>query len=141
MKLKQPYYILLSTILFVCSTGCILISKYDETAYLQATSLKDYALTIMDKATEPYEMHKAEIAKFQEDINKAYEYSKSRAKNKKSTLQWEILKDPDKNLIGGFISRWKAEGTLGKPFIDNAKNGLISPAFDEIIDLESKKNK
>ncbi len=62
-------------------------------------------------------------------------------KNELSTRQWEILKDPDRHLLGGFISRWKNEDKLGKTFIDNAKKGLIMQAFDQIIGLESGKIK
>lgn len=117
IKWKQPYYIFLSIILFSCYTGCFLISPYSETAYQQATSLKAEAAALMDKATESYNMHKAKIEEFQMKLDQAYEYAKGRHKNELSTHQWEILKDPDRHLLGGFISRWKNEDKLGKTFI------------------------
>ena len=141
IKRKQPYYIFLSIILFSCYTGCLLISPYSETAYQQATSLKAEAAALMDKATESYNVHKDEIEEFQTKLDQAYEYAKGRPKNELSTRQWEILKDPDRHLLGGFISRWKNEDKLGKTFIDNAKEGLIMQAFDQIIGLESGKIK
>jgi hypothetical protein len=118
-----------------------MISPYSETAYQQATSLKAETVALMDKATESYNTHKDEIEKFQTKLDQAYEYATGRPKNKISTRQWEILKDPDRHLLGGFISRWKNEDKLGKTFIDNAKEGLIMQAFDQIIGLESGKIK
>ena len=141
IKMKQPYYIFLSIILFSCYTGCLLISPYSETAYQQATSLKAEAAALMDKATESYNVHKDEIEEFQTKLDQAYEYAKGRPKNELSTRQWEILRDPDRHLLGGFISRWKNEDKLGKAFINNAKEGLIMQAFDQIIGLESGKIK
>ncbi|MCR4289439.1 MAG: hypothetical protein NUV86_04165 [Candidatus Scalindua sp.] len=138
---KKRYCILLSIMLFACYTGCTMISPYSETAYKQATSSKVEALTLMDKATEPYNTHKVEIEAFQRKIYEAYEYAKGRPKNELSARQWEIMRDPDRYLIGGFISRWEKEDKLGKAFIEEAKQGLITQAFDEIIGLESGKIK
>ena len=86
-------------------------------------------------------LSKDKIEEFQTKLDQAYEYAKGRPKNELSTRQWEILKDPDRHLLGGFISRWKNEDKLGKTFIDNAKEGLIMQAFDQIIGLESGKIK
>ena len=141
IKLKQSYFIFLTIVLFSCYTGCLMISPYSETAYQQATSLKAETAALMDKATESYNTHKDEIEKFQTKLDQAYEYAKGRPKNKISTRQWEILNDPERHLLGGFISRWKNEDKLGKTFINNAKQGLIMQAFDQIIGLESGKIK
>lgn len=53
---------------------------------------------------------------------------------------WKILIDPDQNLLGGFLSRWKREETLSKIFIKQNRK-LIADAFDTIIKLESGKIK
>jgi len=74
------------------------------------------------------------------EVEKAYEYAKGRPKNEISAQQWEKLKDPDKNLLGGFIKRWMEKETLKKTFIQGAK-GIVSDAFDTIIGLESGKIK
>jgi DNA transposition AAA+ family ATPase len=50
------------------------------------------------------------------------------------------MKDPDKNLLGGFLKRWKEKDKLSAVFVDEAKR-LISTGFDQIIGLESGKIK
>lgn len=42
-------------------------------------------------------------------IDIAYEYAKGRPKNAISARQWEILKGPNRHLLGGFLQRWKLE--------------------------------
>ena len=120
--------------------ACSYISPYSHFAYQQATSLKVEALTLMDKATEPYAKRKKEIKELETKIEKAYEYAKGRPKNELSTKQWEILKDPNRNLLGGFIRRWKEKSALSNGFIEEAK-GLVADAFDTISGLESGKIK
>lgn len=138
--LKRSYFIL-SVALVLTIAGCrLLISPYSETAFKQATSLKAESLIIMDNATESYDMHREEIDRLNKKIEAAYEYAKGRPKNKITSKQWEILKDPDRNLLGGFLNRWENDGKLGKTFISEMRN-LVSDAFNTIIDLESGKIK
>lgn len=136
------FFGLLSLFLYISIlNGCAsLISPFNQTAYEYATSLKVEALALMDKATEPYSTHQEEINEFMMEVEKAYEYAKGRPKNEISSQQWERLKDPNKNLLGGFMKRWKEKETLKKTFIQGAK-GIVSDAFDTIIGLESGKIK
>lgn len=120
--------------------ACSYISPYSHFAYQQATSLKAETLALMDKATEPYANHEKEINELETELEFAYEYAKGRPKNELSTKQWQILKDPDRNLLGGFIKRWKEKSTLSSEFIKEAK-GLVADAFDTISGLESGKIK
>ena len=107
-------------LLFLTLAGCNnLIAPYNETAYANATSIKAEALMLR--------------------VEQAYEYAKGIPKNENSTQQWRILKDPDRNLLGGFMKRWKGDDTLGEAFIKNAREDLVGPAFEEIIRLESGK--
>jgi hypothetical protein len=114
------------------------IAGFDQTALQNAVSLKTEALALMDKATEPYADHKDATDKFMLAVDKASKHSASIPNNELSTKQWEILKDPEKNLLGGFIARWKDKGTLSAFFVNEAK-GLVSDGFDEIISLENAK--
>jgi hypothetical protein len=91
-------------------------------------------------ATGDYADHQAAVEDLKTDLNKAYEYAKGRKKNEISARQWQILTDPNRNLLGGFLERWEQEGVLSKAFVDEAKI-LISDAFDSIIGLESGKIK
>jgi hypothetical protein len=105
-------------------------------AYQQAISLKVDSLALMGKATQPYVDHETEVETLMLRIEKAYEYARGRPNNQFMTQQWEILKDPERNLLGGFIKRWHDEGSLSVSFVIEAKR-QISSAFDQIIGLES----
>lgn len=128
------------TIIGVVSLGCATISPYSETAYQNATSLKVDSLALMAKATEPYAQHQAEVEALRLKIDKAYEYAKGLPNNTITTTQWEILKDPNGHLLGGFLERWQKKSTLAPNFIAEAQIDVRN-AFDQIIKLESGKIK
>lgn len=144
MKTKLFRYSAIFLLLLLCITvitGCSsLIAQFDQAAYEQATSLKVDSLALMAKATEPYAQYEKEIAELMLKAEKAYEYAKGKPKNEISTRQWEILRDPNKNLLGGFMRRWKENEQLSSTFIKEAK-GLVSDAYDTIVGLESGKIK
>lgn len=116
------------------------IGPFTQRAYEQATSLKVEALTLMDKAIHPYAEHKTEVDALRLNIDKAYEYARGLPKNKVSTEQWQILRDPGRNSIGGFLKRWETKGQLLPAFIEEAKP-IVAKGFDMIIELESGKQK
>jgi hypothetical protein len=118
--------------------ACQFIAPYNQTAYQQATALKAEALILMDKATEPYPLHKTEAEQVRLDMEKAYEYAKGRPHNVISTKQWEIVRDPARHSLGGFLKRWETESTLKATFIAEAKK-LVSDQLDTISALESGK--
>jgi len=125
----------------ISAGGCAsLIDRYDKIAYQNATSIKVDTLVVMDKATEPYSQNESCVEALKIQVEKAYEYAKGRPKNEIVTKQWAIMKDPNRNLLGGFLARWKDKKTLSKIFITEAKNN-ISLGFDQIIGLESGKIK
>lgn len=130
-------FLLLVALLF---TQCKTISPFDQYAYVQGTALKVDALNIMDKATQSYASQKAGIDDVTIRIEKAYEYEKHRRSNLFTVKMWEIVKNPDRNLFGGFIKRWKEKDTLSAAFINEAKI-QVGEAFDMIVELESKKIK
>ena len=130
--------LLIATLLFLGS--CKTISVFDQYAYAQATALKVDALNIMDKATEAYASQQAGIEAINTQIEKAYEYERHRTKNSITVKMWEILKNPDRNLLGGYLKRWKDKSTLSADFIREAKI-QVAQAFDMIAALESEKLK
>jgi len=67
-------YLSFTILFFSCST----ISKFDQYAYTQATSIKVDALNVMSLATEDYIQHTEEVKKVQTQIQKIYEYEKNR---------------------------------------------------------------
>lgn len=131
----QVFTILLLLLAF---TACSYISPYSQYAYQQDISLKVDALQLMGKATEPYTSHAKDVQSLQTELEKAYEYAKARPMNELTTKQWKLLIDPDHNLLGGFLKRWKAKSTLSLIFTHEAE-GLVGDAFDTISGLESGK--
>jgi hypothetical protein len=94
----------------------------------------------MDKATEPYAMHRATAEAVTLTIEKAYQYDLGRQRNALTIRQWEILKDPKGNLFGGFLRRWKEKGSF-KPDAITLKKEDVAEAFDQIIALEGGKRR
>ena len=124
----------------VCAllTGCTLIARYDRVAYEHATSAKVDTLALMGKAIGSYNEHEKEVQALVLELDKAYEYDRGRQLNKITVAQWDVLRDPDRNLVGGFLKMWKAKGTLSVTFVAE-KRKQIGDAFDQIIQLESGK--
>jgi hypothetical protein len=105
-------------------------------SYEKAVVLKVESLEIMEKAVEPYPDHGASVDALLVEIEKAYEYDKNRPKNELVTKQWEILKDPDRRVLGYFLQRWKNETQLSRAYVDGQKK-TVSLAYDQIIGLLS----
>jgi len=124
----------LSLILWSCTS----ISVFSPEAYKQAIDLKVESLNLMSNATMPHADFVEAVDYFENELTKAYEFSKGRPDNEISTRQWEILINPDGNLLGGFLKRWEEEETLSQMFVTEMQM-LVSDAFDTIIGLESGK--
>lgn len=142
IKLVNSTNVGMKIVLFLFSliAGCATISQFDHYAYVQSTSVKVDALNLMDLAVNDYSSQTSPVKDVEIQIQKIYEYEKNRPKNEITIGLWDKLRDPQKNLYGGFIARWKNEGTLKRAFIDNSKE-LVSDAFDQLLQLESKKIK
>jgi hypothetical protein len=108
------------------------LSYLDEKLYVDATSLKVESLTLLNKATTPYSEHEKEVTALLLQIEKAYEYAKGQPGKETAAKLWEILKDPNRNSLGGLIKRWQVKGTLNPVFLVEAKQ-LIADSFDSII--------
>ncbi len=134
---SRLWLVLVVSTLAACSS---LIAAYSQTAYEQATSIKAESLVLMNEATEPYSQHAQAVAALMSNVDKAYEYAKGRPKNEISTEQWARMKDPNSNLLGGFVKRWKQQGQLSPTFVKEAA-AQVAKAFDQVIELESGKNK
>jgi hypothetical protein len=136
-NLAQRILLIISVITIA---GCASISKFDQYAYVQTTSLKVDALQVMDLAVDDFSDHSEEVLELKANLQKIYEYEKNRPKNEITIKMWEKLLDEDGHLIGGFLKRWKENGPQSEFFIQEAKK-IIGPAFDQIAQLESKKIK
>jgi hypothetical protein len=125
---------------FFLATACTTIATFDQVAYDKATGAKAEALALMDKATNSYGAHLKEIDAVSLTIDKAYEYDRGRALNTITVQQWQILRDPNRNLFGGFLRRWREKESLRPDYIAEKKPD-IAEAFDQIIGLEIGKRK
>ncbi|HKB87571.1 MAG TPA: hypothetical protein VKD08_15450 [Ignavibacteriaceae bacterium] len=130
-------FLLFTVILF---QTCTPVASYSETAYTQAIRLKLESLELMSKATEGYSNHSGKADTLKRELRFAYEYAKGKPNNELTAKQWEIMINPDRNLIGGFLRIWKEDLTLTPVFVSEAQ-GVIGDAFDTIIGLESGKIK
>jgi hypothetical protein len=119
-------------------SSCVSTAPYDQFVYKESTSLKVDALKLMDKAEKPFTTQEKEIEKLNDQLDKLYEYEVHRKKNQLRIQMWDLLRNPEKNLLGGFLSRWKKEGQLGTTFISEAKI-IVGRAFDQLAELESGK--
>ena len=127
--------------LLYITAGCgNMQSVYSEQAYQQAVSLKVESLNLMETATESFSTRQAAVETLQTDLQKAFQYAQGRPNNETTTRQWQLLMDPERNLLGGFLALWEENGSLTKVFIEENKK-IISDAFDTIIELESGKRK
>ena len=117
-----------------------LIARFDPVAFQQVTSLRVESLMLMDKAIESYAQHEREINALMLKVEQAYEYAFNKPKNTLTANQWKVLKNQDRNLLGGFMKQWKEKDRLGAVYIEEAKR-IIANAFDTIIDLEKVKKR
>lgn len=139
MKIKtKTQSALLALSLIILFWSCSTISVFSPEAYKQAVDLKVESLELISFATTPYSDYKEDVEDLKTELNKAYEFSKGRPKNEISTKQWEILINPDGNLLGGFLKRWKEEENLSQMFVTEMQI-LVGDAVDTIIGLESGK--
>ena len=94
----------------------------------------------MSKATSDYQAHEKEVEALSNQLDKAYEYDRGRQSNQITVTQWDILRDPNRNLVGGFFKLWKEKGKFGAAFLAEKKK-QVGDAFDQIIQLESGKRR
>jgi len=115
-----------------------LISDYNADAYKNAATLKAETLSLVDKSGEPYKDRVKEVEALTTKIDAAYEFTAGLPNNQVTAQQWQILRNPDGNLYGGFVRLWRKNGKVGDAFRADKKAQLAS-AFDYIICLEANK--
>lgn len=142
MEKKQKKHVInvLMLSLALMFVSCASISKFDQYAYVQSTSIKVDALNVMSLAVSNYELKHDEVRVLETNLQKIYEYEKNRPKNVITLKMWDKLLNKEGHLLGGFLERWKKEGRLSIGFITESKE-QVGEAFDIISGLESRKIK
>lgn len=125
-------------ILLILSACAPLIANYDAESYKTATTLKAETQALIDKAGDSFGNRRAEIEATTTKINAAYEYAAGLPSNQLTARQWDVLRDPNRNLYGGFIRVWRQNGTVPAGFRSELRE-QIGEAFDYIICLEANK--
>lgn len=137
--MQNPVKILIP-ILLLWLTACTTIAPFSQHAYIQTTSLKVDALLLIEKANSQYNLHTTEAELLHRNLQKMLEFERNRPNNTVTLQMWELLLNPNGNLLGGFIENWK-NGNTFTPYFINEKKIQIGKAFDDIAQLESKKIK
>jgi hypothetical protein len=117
-----------------------LIADYSVEAYKNATSLKAETLAMIDKSGEPYSRHRNEVEALTVKIDAAYEFAAGMPNNALAAQQWAIVRDPNRDLYGGYVRDWRTDGPVNETFRAEKKM-QIGRAFDYIICLEANKQR
>jgi len=126
--------------LFLVSCKSLKTAVFDQYSYQQSISIKVESLNLMDNAIETYAENEVEVQALLLDLQKMVEYEKNKPDNKVSYSMWQVITDKERNLLAGFLKRWKEKNQLSKVFIDETKL-QVSEALDLIIKYEANKNK
>lgn len=125
-------------ILFIAS--CVDFPDYSQTAYANATSLKARSLVLVANGTDPYATHRQDAEALLLSLDEAYEFANGIENNNEAAKLWDILRDPNGSLIGGFVTNWQTEfpGGASASFVEEVGDNL-SDNFDRLICLEANK--
>ena len=118
----------LVTLLFSClffSCTSLETALYDQYSYQKTIEIKIDAENLIDKATTPYSNHLQEVGELGVELQKIIEYEKNKPNNEITYAMWQLLTDKDKNLLVGFLKRWKDKGQLNSFFVDEAKGQIL----------------
>jgi hypothetical protein len=139
LKLKNITF-LIAVSFAIASCTSTKTALFDQYSYQKTTELKVETVQLMDKATEPYTIHKEEVETLLLNIEKLAEYEKNKPNNEITFEMWKILNDKEKNLLAGFFKRWETKGIISPVFLEESKKQVLD-ALDLLIQYEIKKDK
>ena len=136
------YFVFILCVLLIGISGsCSLLRpKFDPDGLKNAETLKAEAALLMDKAVDFYSNHQEEVAQLMKEVEVAYEYSRTRKFNDRVIAKWDLLRDPTRDRLAGFMEVWKMQDKLDKEMIAEAKKWVMLE-FDTLIELENAKKK
>ncbi len=130
--------LLFSSLLFSCNS--LKTAIYDQYSYQKTTEIKVEASNLIDKATTSYTDNIDDIERLNLEIQKIVAYEKNKPNNEITYAMWQLLSNEEKNLLSGFLKRWKEKEVLSQFFVTEAK-AQIMEAMDLLIQYEAKKDK
>lgn len=139
IRIFAPLSVLLAfaVALSACQTVAGL-PPYDAAAAQRTAELKVETRELMRKSGERYSRHASEVEGLTRRIETAYELAAAAPNNKLVAQQWAIMKNPDGALYGGFVKRWKENGTIKEAFRHEIA-AQVEEGFDLILCLETAK--
>ena len=138
MKNNKPFFILMLITAFLSSCSILKTAPYDQYSFQKTIEIKIDANQLIEKAENSYQDNIKEIEALQNEIAKIVEYEKYKPNNEITYKMWLLLSDKNKNLLAGFLKRWKEKDKLSPFFITEAK-GQITEALNLLLEYESKK--
>jgi hypothetical protein len=113
---------------------------YDQYSYDQTTAIKAESEKVMNQAITSYTNYQVEIEKLLLNCNTLLTYEKTKPNNEITINMWQLINNEEKNLLGGFLKRWKDKGSLSPFFLEESKKQVID-AFDLLRQYEMTKDK
>lgn len=113
---------------------------FDPYSYQKISEFKVETVKLIDKASTPYNSHKAEVETLLLNIEKLAEYEKNKPNNEITFAMLKLLSDKEKNLLAGFFKRWETKEIVSQTFLEESKKQILD-ALDLLIQYEIKKDK
>lgn len=132
--IKQVFVPVVLVVLISCSG-----LRYSTSAYNDDVAIKQKAITLIQKSSEAYSSHAAEIDNLKAEVLRAYEYEKSRKGNNSSVAMWSEVINAKGNLFD-YFNTWKS-GNQMSPAMATESAAQIEKLLNAIVELESNKKK
>lgn len=115
-----------------------LIARFSDEAYRNATSLKARSLALVAESGAAFASQADSVGQLMVDVDAAYEFVKGRPGNEIAAGQWDLMRNPQGGLLGGYVALWRRAGTVSALARTDAAEA-IGDGFDLIICLEVNK--
>jgi hypothetical protein len=91
-------------------------------------------------AGQSYYLYGEKVYRLMSPVEAAYEHARGQRKNNVITGLWDLMRNPQGNRLGGFMTEWRREGRLSAQRIETVKK-WVEEDFETIIKLEKTKSK
>ncbi len=112
---------------------------YSSSAYNDDIAIKDQAVALIKKSSEPYSLHAAEAEALKASVVKAMENEKMRKGNSSTVAMWNQVMTGKGNLFN-LLDTWKSANQLSPAMAVQAST-QVELLLNNIAELESKKQR
>jgi hypothetical protein len=110
------------------------VPAYNQAELAKITTLRDDSVALIKKGAEPYDSHTQDIAKVNNEFEAAEQFAQKQPDSQELVLQFKIMNDPEKGLMGRALADWQKQGTLTEGYI-LAVAPNMEDGYNEIIKL------